>query len=268
MFFQKSKPYIADYFIIGIDFDGVLAQNYKAKIKYAKELFNLNLKLGQTKKEGFEKLISSLGKDLSYAEFTKAVVKRTLEYELPLNCKEVLFKLFKENFRFTVITSRTDEEYPYAEAFIKQNYGNLISNMHNVSFSDSKNKKKIGLREKFYFVKKLRPRIYIDDDLYKLKALENLPVELFYCRQPENLDKNLNIFDKRRINEFNDWVELYTKVIQIKRLHEAVCWKYKLKNTFSNLIEIFNQVHGLTNRQKENLLIDYDKVFSSYMSAA
>ncbi|HLC73105.1 MAG TPA: hypothetical protein VJH20_00540 [Candidatus Nanoarchaeia archaeon] len=257
---MKNAFYIADYVIIGIDFDGVLAQGYKTKIKYAKKLFNLDLNINQTKRTGFNNLIKSMGRtDITYDDLIKEIMgKYTLEYEVPKYCKEVLTKLFLENFRFAVITSRTNEEYPYAKAFIKDNYGKLISNIHNESSHPNLlNRWRIKFRKKYYFVKKLKPRIYIDDDIKKLKALENYPVELFYCRQPENLDKNLGTIDKIRINEFSDWKNFYDIAIQLKELHEAICWKYNIINKFANAIELYNQVHGMTNRQKQNLIRDY-----------
>ncbi len=259
---MNNAFYASDYIIVGLDFDGVLAQGLNTKIKYAKKWFDLDLKLGQTKKEGFNKLVKSLGRtDLAYSDLTKDLMKQyTLEYEVPLDCKEVLGKLFLENFRFCVITSRTNEEYPYAEAFIKENYGNLIENIHNESpHPNPENRWEIKKREKSYFVHYLKPRIYIDDDIEKLKALRNYPVELFYCRQPENFDKDLGILEKIRIQEFNDWSKFYDMVIQIKDLHEAICWKFGIVNKFSNLTKIYREFHKLSCYQKENLLLEYNQ---------
>ena len=38
-----------EYFVVSFDFDGVLAHGCKVKIKYAKEWFNVDLSLDQTK---------------------------------------------------------------------------------------------------------------------------------------------------------------------------------------------------------------------------
>ena len=255
-----NKDYIANYFIIGIDFDGVLAQGINVKIKYAKKWFGLDLNINQTKKDGFNKLVDSLGRtDLTYSDLTKEIMKKyTLEYEVPKNCKEVLSKLFIENFRFIVITSRSNDEYPYAQAFVNENYGSLIKIIHNESSHPNiENRWEIEKRKKSYFVHYTKPRIYVDDDIEKLKALKNYPVELFYCRQPENLDKNLGFFDKKRIYEFNNWQEFYDMTIQLKEMHEAICWKFSKINKFSNLTEIFRIFHKLTSDQKQKLLTEY-----------
>jgi len=57
-----------EYFIVSLDFDGVLAQGLKVKIKYAKEWFGVNLALHQTKKENFEALMAQLGKKVNYRD--------------------------------------------------------------------------------------------------------------------------------------------------------------------------------------------------------
>ncbi len=245
--FSFRPNYIAKYIIISLDFDGVLAHGLNAKLKYAKKWFNLDLSLSQTKKEGFEKLVKKLGKQLNYRSLMDPLnEEHIMEYELPLGCLQILEKLYSEGFRFVIITARNNHDSPYAVEFVKHKLGHLIKNIHNTR-NESKNK----------FVKLLKPRVHIDDTLENLIELQNENVHLGYYRQPEN--EHINFKSNERIQEINSWNEFYVFCQKIKLLHEAICWKYDLENNYHHNELLFNFLRKLHQNTKNQLLKEYSE---------
>ena len=182
--FGLDKKYIAQNIIVGLDFDGLLAQGVDAKIKYAKEWYGVNITPEHCKKDTFAELMQKIHRqDVKYSELMDRVTfEHTHKYKIPGGCIPTLQKLYSEGFRFVIITSRDMKEYPAAIKFIKQHFGGLIKYIHN-----TRN------QPKDQFVNKIRPRIYMDDDLSKLNQIAHCAVELFWYRQPENYNKTLNI---------------------------------------------------------------------------
>jgi len=237
---------LSNYFIISLDFDGVLAYALTLKLKYAKEWFGVNLTLSQTKKEGFNKLMESLGKnDINYRKLMdKIVEEHSMEFEIPQNCIPVLKRLHNQGFRFVVITSRNDHDYPYAKSFIKTKFGNLIKYIHNT---------KDEPKEKF--VKKLKPRIHLDDDLYKLQALINVPLHLVYYRLPDN--QQINLKNDNQLFEVDNWLDFESLCLYLKQIHEAICWSYGLKNVYSNNKSIYKIYNLINSDQLQKLIKEY-----------
>jgi len=164
------------YFIISLDFDGVLAQGFDVKKKYAKKWFGVEITPDSSKKEGFNTLMKTLSKNINYRDLMDPLNElHIMEYTLPQGCVEVLNRLFTQNCRFVVITSRNEHDYPYAVKFIKKNLDGLIKYIHN-----TKNEPKNRL------IERIRPRVHVDDDLTKLEEIRQFPVELIYFRQIEN----------------------------------------------------------------------------------
>ena len=113
---------MANYFVVSIDFDGVLAHGISAKIKYAKKWFGVDLRFSETKKEGFESLMKKIGKTVTYRDLMDRLnEEHIMEYLAPDNCVNVLSSLFREGYRFAVVTSRNEHDFPYAVKFITEN---------------------------------------------------------------------------------------------------------------------------------------------------
>lgn len=244
-----GKPnHVAKNIIISLDFDGVLAHGLRAKIKYAKEWFGMSLSLHQTKKQGFEELAKHLHKDINYRSLMDRLnEEHIMEYEIPHGCMDVLKKLYHEGFRFVIITSRNDHDYPYAVKFVKHKFGGLIKYIHN-----TRNKPKDE------FVRKLMPRVHMDDDLKKLVELSKEPLSLFYYRQPENNHTNLPL-GTHRIKEVRSWDEFYTYCHELRITHEAICWKYDLKNDFRHNTQIVRLISSLSAQQLHRIVTRYQE---------
>jgi hypothetical protein len=242
-----ANDHIADTIILSLDFDGVLGQGLPVKIKYAKAWFGLDLALDQTKRKGFEDLVRSLGRsDLTYRMLMDRInAEHSMEYQIPPGCRETLTSLHAEGFRFVVITSREDNEFPPAMAFLKKNYSGLIHNVHNTR-NEPKGR----------FVDRLKPRLHMDDDLSKLVSIHDYPVELAYYRQPENAHQNLQ-GSHQRIVEMRTWSEFHSYCIFMRSMHEAICWKYGMKNRYSNIREMFGLKQNLNEDQQAALLREY-----------
>ncbi len=249
MFGFNRPKYVAKNLIVSLDFDGVIAHGLNVKLKYAKEWFGVDLELHQTKKDGFDKLMQKIGKlDINYRSLMDPLNEdHIMEYEIPPHCKETLHNLHKEGFRFVVITSRNDHDFPYAKKFIRHKFEHIIKYLHN-----TRNK------SKDHFVHKLKPRIHIDDDLKKLESIKHLPVHLIYYRQPENKHQNRSLFDNSRIFEINNWKQFYDIVIHIKKVHEAICWKYDTKNKFSHVGKIYGIYQDIGKDKLNDLLKEYE----------
>lgn len=195
-------------FILGLDFDGVLALGSKVKIKYAKKWYDIKISPKECKEISFNNLMDKKGHpEIRYRELMNRIFKHYLnEYDVPSNCQKVLQKFHEEKFPIVVLSSRKAWEYPGALKYIKKSYSGLIKRFYN---SAEKSKDEI--------VKKARPSIYIDDDLEKLRACTYLPVELVYFRQPENFHKHRSKEDKKRIHEVKNWDELYKAVHKLTK---------------------------------------------------
>ena len=238
---------VAKNIIVSLDFDGVLAHGLKIKKFYSKKWFGMNLSLSQTKKEGFEALAHQLGKkDINYRSLMDPLnEKHIMEYEVPAGCISVLKKLHGEDFRFVIITSRNDHDYPYAKLFVKHKFGQLIKYVHN-----TRNEPKNG------FVRRLRPRIHIDDGLKKLVELTHEPISLCYYRQPENTHVNLPL-GTTRIKEIHNWEQFYNFCHKLKNLHEAICWKFEIHNDFTHNTQIARVLNQMSDYEKQHLLEEY-----------
>lgn len=223
---KNELSYIANNIIVSLDFDGVVGHGLEVKKKYAKEWFGVDLKLHQTKKEGFEDLMKSLGREeINYRSLMdKVAEEHTNEYKIIPGTKLALNSLYDQGFRFIIITSRNDHDYPYAKKFVEEEYGKLIKNIYN-----TKNKPKTE------FAEKLKPRIHMDDDIVKLTELEMQPVEKLFYRQPENEHMNFSDYSNYEIKEIKNWSEFYLHCLNLKERDEAICWKYKIENKWNNI---------------------------------
>ncbi|MFH1915756.1 MAG: hypothetical protein ABIJ21_00690 [Nanoarchaeota archaeon] len=237
--------HIAETFVVSIDFDGVLALGWPVKMKYAKEWFGVDLTLEQTKKEAFEALMLSKGRSgINYRSLMDPLNEgHIMEYAVPDGCIDALRDLYGKGFRFVVITSRNDHDYPYAKAFLKQKFGDLIRYVHNTR-DEPKGK----------FVSKLKPRIHIDDDLEKLAEIANLPVELIYFRQPENAHESAQ---GSRILDTPNWYDIKRYCETMRNIHEAICWKYKIENVYRNISRIFALRQAFSPNEIDILLKEY-----------
>lgn len=235
---------VEEYFIVSLDFDGVLAQGYNVKMKYAKEWFGVDLSLDQTKKEGFEGLMKTLGKNITYRDLMDLLNEQhIMEYEIPAGCIKVLSELYAQNCRFVVISSRNDHDYPYAIKFIEERFGGLIKYIHN-----TRNDPKGG------FVKRLKPRVHVDDDVSKLLELLEYPVELVYFRQPENAGQEIPAAQKGRIWQAESFVDVQVIIERVKTLHAAICRKENIQNNWTSVGRIFGVLHSLSPSETNELL--------------
>lgn len=233
-----------EYFIVSIDFDGVLAQGLKVKLKYAKEWFGVDLRLDQTKKEGFDALMKQLSKKVNYRNLMDPLNEQhIMEYETPSDCLNVLHRLFAQNCRFVVITSRNDHDYPYAVHYIEEKFDGLIKNIHNTR-NEPKEK----------FISRLKPRAHIDDDLSKLEELQDCPVELVYYRQPENASIEIPAALKNRIWEASNFNEIEAIIMMIKELHQQICENENIINNWTNIARIYSKMRKVAPAQTRKLL--------------
>lgn len=225
-------------FIVSVDFDGVIAHGLNAKIKYSKKWFGVDLNFNQTKEKGFNELMVSLGKPFNYRSLMdKLNEEHIMEFESPPDCKESIQNLFNKNFRFVIITSRNNHDYPYAVAYVENRFGKLIEYIHNTK-NEPKDK----------FVKRIHPKIHVDDDLTKLVQLLDCPVELIYFRQPENSSVDIPNNLRHRIWEVSSFTEIESIAIYLKKIHSNICEKYNIENSWKNTSKIFELYHQLKNQ--------------------
>lgn len=223
-------------FIVSLDFDGVLAHGLNVKRKYAKEWFDVDLSLDQTKEEGFNALMQRCGKDINYRSLMDPVnEKHIMEYEVASDCVPVLKTLHDAGCRFVVVSSRNDHDYSYALQYIKDKFDGLIRHTHNTRNTP-----------KDCFLERLRPRLHVDDDLSKLIAVQHLPVELVYYRQPENYGQEVPEEYRYRIWQAHSFEDLSCIVRQAVQMHNEMCKKFNIENKWSRAAEIFSRIYTTT----------------------
>jgi len=235
----------ANSYIISLDFDGVLAQGFHLKVKYAKKWFGLDLEADQTKEIGFNELVRKKGLNLNYDRdlTTKLNAEHILEFLIAPNLIETLTKMYGEGCRFVIVTSRSDRFLYAAKLFVENNFGGLIDYIHNTN-RGSKN----------YLTTKLKARLHIDDDLKKIIQLVDTPLDLFYFRQIENKYQDIQSELKNRIYEFSDWREFYRQWSFLKLVQQAIAKKYNLPNNMYHCYEILKIQHALNHKQRERLV--------------
>lgn len=246
---MASESYIADYTIISLDFDGVLAHGIELKQKYAREWYHVYLTLADTKRDDFNSLVKKRGlKFVDYDKFMLAVNKVHMdEYKIQPHCLSSLKTLYHQGFRFVVITSRDDEIFPYAGQFLAKNFGGIIKYVHNTNNTP---KDELALR--------LHVLAHMDDGLNKLVELKQTPLELLYYRQPENTHKNLPV-GETRIKEIFNWQEFYNYLLYMRMLHEAICWRFGIQNNVYKLKDIFDIRQKLNSGQEKALIDAYNR---------
>ena len=189
--------------IITIDFDGCIAIGNHLKIKYAKEIHNININLYQCTRENYP-----LGPE-KYLELMDIVgTDYILEYNLDPQCKQVLNSLFKKGFRFAIVTSREKQLLKACKKFVK--YHQLpISHVYGTG------KKSNAFVPKDVFINKLKPLAMLDDTLYKLIQLKDTKVQLFFLKRPWS-EYELNETDSKinKIKIINDWKEFESEILK------------------------------------------------------
>jgi hypothetical protein len=213
--------------IVALDFDGTIASGEKAKIKYARQFFNINIRPDQTTKDTFP-----LGGE-KYMELMRYVATHAImEYELESGVKEVLQRLYCLGFRFVVITSRFDgpggEEFAACIRFCKHN-SLPITYFHNTN----------GL-SKHELCQRLHARAMIDDTCSKLLLLQGTYAQLFFLRQPWNVHELSLAKSSSFINVLRNWKDFYVSMLKLKELHDLIAKKIGIKNKWSNLDQIVN----------------------------
>src|SRR3989338_10491535 len=160
------KPdHIAKNIIVALDFDGCIAFGAAVKIKYAKILHHVDITLEQTQSSTYP-----LGKEAyrKLADVTGAV-PCIYEFELAPHVKEVLLTLYREGFRFAVITSRPNYQFEDCKRCCAH-YGLPIKYFNNMN-DQGDSISKAG------FCERLHARAIIDDTYKKLAMFENVPLE-------------------------------------------------------------------------------------------
>jgi len=211
--------HIAQNIIVTLDFDGCIAIGDKTKVRCAKLYHNIDIHPNQITK-GTYPLGPAKYKEL----MAKVTIEHINEYELDPQCKEVLNYLFVQGFRFAVVTSRSGPELEAAKAFSK--YHKLpIKYFH----ATNNNPKDI-------ICKKLCSRAMIDDTFSKLVELLDTPLTLFFLKRIWNENELFNA--SNNIVSISSWNEFAQRLIELRELHEAVCYYNNWKNNFGSVKQI------------------------------
>ncbi len=215
-----ANTHIAETIVVALDFDGVIGIGEKTKIKYAKILQGIDVNSAQITKDTYP-----LGK-IKYDELMEQVcTKHTLEFEIASNCKKILEKLFAENFRFVIVTSRKDNQIQQTKDFCK------LHKLPIKFFHNTNNETKEHL------CRRIHASAIIDDSLHKIEELKQVPILGFYLKT--NWNAHISTNDKDYIN-IESWTEFYNHLISMKEMHEAICFANKIKNNLYNSELIYN----------------------------
>ncbi|MDP3728002.1 MAG: hypothetical protein Q8R18_00970 [bacterium] len=134
--------------------------------------------------------------------------------------------MYKEGFRFAVVTSRSGPELDAAIRFV-EGFTLPISYFHAV---DNKPKDVICT--------KLKARAMIDDSLFKLVELINTPLTLFFLRRDWNVHEKVTGELKEQVRVIKDWREFQLRLLELRDLHEAVCYSNGWENNFTQVKKI------------------------------
>jgi uncharacterized HAD superfamily protein len=218
--FSHKPPHVAKNIIVGLDFDGTIAYDAHIRVWYAKKFYSKRITEQQILKETWP-----FDED-SYRKMADAVHTEYVdEHIVAPHCAEVLHRLYRQGFRFAVVTSRDTKMVWAAKGFISKRHL-PIKFLHG---TDS--------NPKDYLVKKLHARAFLDDSVYKLVPLVGSFVAPFYIRQPWNVHEPIP-GNSSGITMVSDWLEFEKWLLHIKIMHEAVCFFNKWNNDFLHTAQI------------------------------
>jgi len=175
---------------IGLDFDGVIADNNKLKTDGAKFLYNLDIPSGQFKKEILIKNnILTLEQYRELQRFIYGSERSNLKMDPVDGVLEYLPKIISAGNEILVVTSRSEEAVPFMKTWSESNGLNL--DFIALGYGNSKKEATAHLD------------LYVDDDLDKLLDLTTPERVLFSWAY------NSHFKDLGDIKRVGSWSELY-----------------------------------------------------------
>ena len=177
--------------IIGLDFDGVIADTFPIKARFAKELFGIILD------PTYSKEWHMIEKGLLTKEQYRTLATHACQTEAGLTMPPIegalatLHKLEKSGHTLKIITSRNEEEARIAQLWCKQH--DLAIPMTSVGYGASKADALLGVT------------CYIDDDYEKLIPLTETAAKLFLFTAPHNRTTDID----PAITRAHSWTEFY-----------------------------------------------------------
>ena len=179
---------------IGLDFDGVIADSSELKVLGARELYHIDIPVGQFKKE----IVVEEKRYLTFLEYKKLQDHIYTSRSLGLSMKIVngadvyIRKLIDSGHSFKIITSRSGKALETAKEWLSKN--NFKLDIEGVGYGFSKANACEGLG------------LYIDDDLEKLTDL----VSVVPDRWLFSWEYNLGVDDERITKRVNSWEDIFS----------------------------------------------------------
>ncbi|MFH0845831.1 MAG: hypothetical protein V1851_00285 [Patescibacteria group bacterium] len=182
---------------IGLDFDGVITNCAKLKIKNLRKIFGHIVSSQELRKEILLRDYLSLEEYKSFQQKIYETREFGLNLELVEDAIKYIQKLISNNNHIVIITSR-DKGLSIA----KEWFSSLNLNIDFISSGVGKSKADTarGLD------------VYIDDDYHKLKPLIGVVPNLFLF----SWGYNLHINEGQNIIRVSSWKEFYTRITQLK----------------------------------------------------
>ncbi len=176
---------------IGLDFDGVIANNNKLKSEAAKLLFDLDIPPDRFKKEILvEENILTLNQYRKLQKFIYDPEERSnLKMDPVEGVLTYLPKIISEGYEILVVTSRSKDSIPFMKTWSK----NINLNLNFIALGYGKSKKSATADLD----------LYVDDDLDKLLDLTTPNRILFSWKY------NSHLTDLGTIKRVDSWNELY-----------------------------------------------------------
>ncbi|MBN2566464.1 hypothetical protein JXB02_00065 [Candidatus Woesearchaeota archaeon] len=214
-------PHVAKHIIIALDFDGTVAIGERAKAAAAKRIYGIDLRPRQMTRSTFP-----LGPESYVAMMRLVTTEMIMDFSLAPGCAMVLHSLHRQGFRFAVVTSRSSRELEPCKRFVRH-HGLPVRYFHSTDDSP-----------KDYVCGRLHARAIIDDSLAKLLPLAGSGLELFFLRQPWNRHERLPLLAPKNLHQIRSWTEFGRRLIALKALHEAVCWRLGWENSWRRADDI------------------------------
>ena len=177
--------------IIGLDFDGVIADTFPIKARFAKELFGIIL--DPTYSKEWHMIEKGLLTKEQYRTLATHAYQTEAGLEMPPipNAISTAQKLIDAGHTLKIITSRNEEEARIAQLWCKQH--DLAIPMTSVGYGASKADALLGVT------------CYIDDDYEKLIPLTETAAKLFLFSAPHNISTSIS----PPVTRAHSWTEFY-----------------------------------------------------------
>lgn len=251
--FHSRPSHVAQNIIVGLDFDGTVSYSFHLRVAYARREWGFDLPISKVMSETWPR---EYGMDKYWQMAVTVDNEEIAHHQVAPGCKEVLTYLHSQGFRFAIVTKRgptrwanvktgavfgretpkskfvkiTESSQDIAPVWFIKHHG-LPIDYYQATDHDH------DLKKKWQVCMKLHARAFLDDDLkISYGLVENHTfAKPFFIKQPWNQPIPP---EESGITTVANWADFGRHLLNLKDMHEAICYFSRWENAYYNLPRI------------------------------